>query len=228
MHGGARRRRAHQGVGAEQRDHVRRLQVVRARLCAVPRDFQALRRGREAHGPPVPAPPGASRCSTAERLGVPKPVSIQNDFSLLVRSPLSPQTYGRIPNDPRASPPPSARPGRPQDRRFESELAEACSDRHYNLGLLAYGSLNGGTLAGKYLNGNKPENSRHTLFPKFQSRCAGAKTHAPNARRPERARADDRSARPPPPGRRRGDAGTTASGRCRRRRSTPRSRRSTA
>ena len=75
----------------------------------------------------------------AQRLGVPPPVSIQNDFGLL-------------------------------DRRFDGELAETCSDLNCNLGLLAYGSLNGGTLSGKYAGSAKPEGARHTLFAGFQSR----------------------------------------------------------
>lgn len=78
-------------------------------------------------------------CHAAQRLGVPPPVSIQNDFSLL-------------------------------DRRFDGELAETCSDINHNLGLLAYGSLAGGTLAGKYSNGERPPGGRHSLFPKFQPR----------------------------------------------------------
>lgn len=36
------------------------------------------------------------------------------------------------------------------DRRFEGELAEACSARHHDVGLIAYGCLCGGTLSGKY------------------------------------------------------------------------------
>jgi len=52
------------------------------------------------------------------------------------------------------------------DRRFESELAEACSDANHNVGLLAYGALCGGTLTGKGFS----EGSRHKLFPTFQAR----------------------------------------------------------
>ena len=58
---------------------------------------------------------------------------------------------------------PAASPG-------AGELAESCSDINCNLGLLAYGALNGGTLSGKYFDGAKPPASRHTLFPNFQSR----------------------------------------------------------
>lgn len=56
------------------------------------------------------------------------------------------------------------------DRRFEGELAETCSSINCNLGLLAYGALNGGTLSGKYSQGAKPAKARHTLFGGFQSR----------------------------------------------------------
>lgn len=73
------------------------------------------------------------------RLGVPCPVSVQNDFSLC-------------------------------DRRFEGELAETCSSMNHNLGLLAYGALNGGTLSGKYIDGAKPSGARHVAFPGFQGR----------------------------------------------------------
>ncbi|KAL4860207.1 Protein tas [Chlorella vulgaris] len=77
-------------------------------------------------------------CEVAARLGVPPPISIQNDFSLL-------------------------------DRRFEGELAEACAPHHYNLGLLPYGPLAGGTLTNKYFGDGKPgPNARH--FPDFQAR----------------------------------------------------------
>ena len=68
-------------------------------------------------------------CETAKRLGVPLPITIQNDFSLV-------------------------------DRRFETELAEACA--HYKISLLPYGPLAGGTLSGKFLSGEKPEGARHT------------------------------------------------------------------
>jgi aryl-alcohol dehydrogenase-like predicted oxidoreductase len=59
------------------------------------------------------------------------------------------------------------------DRSFEPELAETCAPRNHNLGFLVYGALAGGTLAGKYLDGN-PADARHTLWPTFQPRyhCA--------------------------------------------------------
>lgn len=87
-------------------------------------------------------------CETAKRLGIPLPISIQNDFSLVVRT-------------------------------FEQDLAEACAPRNYNIGLLAYGALSGGTLAGKYLDGNIPgPNSRHVKFPGFQPRYHAPRTMA--------------------------------------------------
>lgn len=46
----------------------------------------------------------------AAKLGVPSPVSIQNDFSLCYR-------------------------------KFEGELAEACSRKHHNVSLLVYGAV---------------------------------------------------------------------------------------
>jgi aryl-alcohol dehydrogenase-like predicted oxidoreductase len=52
-------------------------------------------------------------------------------------------------------------------RVYEGELAEACAPSHYNIGLLSYGVLLGGTLSGKYLNGYEaPASSkgRHALF----------------------------------------------------------------
>jgi aryl-alcohol dehydrogenase-like predicted oxidoreductase len=64
------------------------------------------------------------------------------------------------------------------DRRFESELAETCSSVNCNLGLLAYGALNGGMLSGKYAGGQKPEGARHTLFANFQARYTFAKSLA--------------------------------------------------
>lgn len=62
-------------------------------------------------------------CYAAERNPkLPKIVSIQNSYSLIVRS------------------------------AFETDLAEVCSPSHKNVGLLAYSPLAGGALSGKYLN----------------------------------------------------------------------------
>ena len=72
------------------------------------------------------------------------------------------------------------------DRRFESELAEACSDANHNIGLLAYGALCGGTLSGKgYTDG-----SRHKLFPGFQARYHCEASRAAAARYADIARAE--------------------------------------
>ncbi|KAH8055679.1 oxidoreductase [Aureococcus anophagefferens] len=63
------------------------------------------------------------------------------------------------------------------DRRFETELAEACSPLHGDVGLVAYGVLCGGTLAGKYSFGRKPPGeARHKNMPGFQSRYTSAAT----------------------------------------------------
>jgi aryl-alcohol dehydrogenase-like predicted oxidoreductase len=42
-----------------------------------------------------------------------------------------------------------------------------------NIGLLAYSPLAQGVLSGKYLDGNKPEGARGTLFPRFIARYMG-------------------------------------------------------
>uniref|UniRef100_A0A7S0YZV7 NADP-dependent oxidoreductase domain-containing protein n=1 Tax=Hemiselmis tepida TaxID=464990 RepID=A0A7S0YZV7_9CRYP len=82
----------------------------------------------------------------AKRLGVPPPVSIQNDFALVDR------------------------------RFEQDGTAEACSPQSSGVkngvSLLAYGALAGGTLSGKYLEGSKGDvsKSRHKLYPEFQSR----------------------------------------------------------
>ena len=57
----------------------------------------------------------------AEAYGLPKMISIQNSYSLLVRS------------------------------DYESGLIEVCSPRNENVGLLAYSPLCGGILTGKLL-----------------------------------------------------------------------------
>ena len=79
-----------------------------------------------------------------KKLGVPLPVSIQNDFAFVDR------------------------------RFEQDGTAEACSPYNVGgngIGLLAYGALAGGTLSGKY---SDPEaetgKSRHSLFPSFQPR----------------------------------------------------------
>lgn len=66
---------------------------------------------------------GVSQFSAlAKSMGLPKMVSIQNAYSLLVRVP------------------------------FETDLAETCAPPNCNVGLLAYSPLAGGALSGKYIN----------------------------------------------------------------------------
>ena len=71
----------------------------------------------------------------AEQLGLPRMVSIQNSYSLVVRG------------------------------GFETDLAEVCAARQANLGLLAYSPLAGGALTGKYIAGGAGvEKARLNLF----------------------------------------------------------------
>lgn len=67
------------------------------------------------------------------------------------------------------------------NRAFECELAEACSPRNFNIGLLPWSVLAGGTLSGKYQKflqsdeGDKEaskgiEDARFVMFPYFQFR----------------------------------------------------------
>jgi len=70
---------------------------------------------------------GLTSCSLiAKSLGIPPPVSMQNDFSLIDR------------------------------RMEENGVAEASSPIHENCGFMAYNALAGGVLTGKYLNGPPP------------------------------------------------------------------------
>lgn len=73
---------------------------------------------------------------------LPKIVSIQNSYSLLVRS------------------------------DFESGLSEVCSPRNCNVGLLAYSPLAGGILSGKYAEDTRANigNARLNIFPGFMER----------------------------------------------------------
>eukprot|EP00277_Geminigera_cryophila_P033413 CAMPEP_0173128750 /NCGR_PEP_ID=MMETSP1102-20130122/58737_1 /TAXON_ID=49646 /ORGANISM="Geminigera sp., Strain Caron Lab Isolate" /LENGTH=391 /DNA_ID=CAMNT_0014038947 /DNA_START=119 /DNA_END=1295 /DNA_ORIENTATION=+ len=81
-----------------------------------------------------------------EKLGVPLPVSIQNDFAFVDR------------------------------RFEQDGTAEACAPHNVGangIGLLAYGALAGGTLSGKYADAAgtaQVETSRHAKFPDFQPR----------------------------------------------------------
>ena len=77
---------------------------------------------------------------TARISNLPKPVTIQNAYSLILR-------------------------------KFETGSSEVCLRE--NIGLLAYSPLAQGVLSGKYLDGNKPEGARGTLFPRFIARYMG-------------------------------------------------------
>jgi len=69
----------------------------------------------------------------AESAGLPKIVSIQNQFHLLARS------------------------------KYETDLAEVCSPEYKNVGLLAYSPLAGGVLSGKYERGEAPAGARFNM-----------------------------------------------------------------
>ena len=61
------------------------------------------------------------------------------------------------------------------DRRFETELAEAC--HHGDVGLLVFGAMCGGTLSGKYNRGRMPrDEARHREMPGYQARYTCAAT----------------------------------------------------
>ncbi|CAK9187803.1 unnamed protein product [Ilex paraguariensis] len=74
--------------------------------------------------------------------GLPKIVSIQNSYSLLVRC------------------------------KFEVDLVEVCHPNNCNIGLLAYSPLGGGSLSGKYLdvNSEAARKGRINLFPGYMER----------------------------------------------------------
>jgi aryl-alcohol dehydrogenase-like predicted oxidoreductase len=85
----------------------------------------------------------------AEKMGLPAICSIQNSYSLIVRS------------------------------DYESGLIECCSPRHENIGLLAYSPLAGGILTGKYAKPDCPTTARLNLFQGYMERykssiCADA------------------------------------------------------
>lgn len=54
------------------------------------------------------------------------------------------------------------------NRHYEIHMAEV--SHRENIGLLAYSPLGFGVLGGRYFDGNKPENGRFTLYPKFADR----------------------------------------------------------
>ncbi|KAL9319403.1 hypothetical protein ACSQ67_015920 [Phaseolus vulgaris] len=74
--------------------------------------------------------------------GLPKIVSIQNSYSLLVRC------------------------------RFEADLVEVCHPKNCNIGLLSYSPLGGGSLTGKYIdiNSEAAKAGRLNLFPGYMER----------------------------------------------------------
>ncbi|KAK4421764.1 protein tas [Sesamum alatum] len=74
--------------------------------------------------------------------GLPKIVSIQNNYSLLVRC------------------------------KFELDLVEVCHPNNCNIGLLAYSPLAGGALSGKYLDidSEAAKRGRFNLFPGYMER----------------------------------------------------------
>jgi len=74
--------------------------------------------------------------------GMPKLISVQNSYSLLVRG------------------------------QFEADLAEVCSPGNANVGLMAYSPLAGGSLSGKYLDAGAegPKGARFTMFPGYMER----------------------------------------------------------
>ncbi|KAF7837465.1 Protein tas [Senna tora] len=74
--------------------------------------------------------------------GLPKIVSIQNSYSLLVRC------------------------------RFEVDLVEVCHPKNCNIGLLAYSPLGAGSLTGKYIdiNSEDAKKGRLNLFPGYMER----------------------------------------------------------
>ena len=79
--------------------------------------------------------------ASEEAKGLPRIVSIQNSYSMIGRS------------------------------SFETDLSETCSKSNYNVGLLAYSPLAGGTLTGKYIQeGGPPEGSRFVQFPTYMER----------------------------------------------------------
>lgn len=73
-------------------------------------------------------------------------------------------------------------------RSFEGELAEACSPRNHNIGLLPWSILCGGLLSGKYRKGSSappPSGARFVAFEDYMSRWH------PNHARPETLAAAD-------------------------------------
>ena len=70
----------------------------------------------------------------AKELNLPRIVSIQNNYSLLVRL------------------------------HYDIDLGEVCHPKNGNVALLAYSPLAGGALSGKYVDGTASQGSRFNLF----------------------------------------------------------------
>jgi len=81
--------------------------------------------------------------NAAKLEGLPKIISIQNSYSLLVRC------------------------------HFEVDLMEVCMPQNSNVGLLAYSPLAGGALTGKYTNPDyiAAKKGRFNLFPGYKLLC---------------------------------------------------------
>lgn len=79
---------------------------------------------------------------------LPRIVSIQNSYSMLVRT------------------------------AYETDLAEVCCKRNGNVGLLAYSPLAGGVLSGKYLKDDIPPGARLNLFTGYMSRYRNSGSEA--------------------------------------------------
>lgn len=86
-------------------------------------------------------------CEISKRLGVPPPVSMQNDFSLIDR------------------------------RAEENGVSEASSPIHENVGFMAYNALAGGVLAGTYLNNPPPTYDNNNLASSMTTRNAPRGRH---------------------------------------------------
>ncbi|KAJ9182284.1 hypothetical protein P3X46_006299 [Hevea brasiliensis] len=92
--------------------------------------------------------------------GLPKIVSIQNNYSLLVRC------------------------------LFEADLVEVCHPKNCNIGLLAYSPLAGGALSGKYLDldSEAARKGRLNLFPGYMARYKDSHSREATVRYIEMAR----------------------------------------
>eukprot|EP00633_Aureoumbra_lagunensis_P000983 CAMPEP_0197297202 /NCGR_PEP_ID=MMETSP0890-20130614/40451_1 /TAXON_ID=44058 ORGANISM="Aureoumbra lagunensis, Strain CCMP1510" /NCGR_SAMPLE_ID=MMETSP0890 /ASSEMBLY_ACC=CAM_ASM_000533 /LENGTH=335 /DNA_ID=CAMNT_0042774235 /DNA_START=255 /DNA_END=1262 /DNA_ORIENTATION=+ len=90
-------------------------------------------------------PYGITSFSNLAAQHLPKICSIQNSYSLIVRSDV------------------------------ENGIIEACSPRHCNIGFLAYSPLAGGILTGKYNLPQPPKNARLNLFPGFMDRFTNSR-----------------------------------------------------